>query len=85
MACIQATYMSPERISGLAHTVSSDIWSLGLSMMEAATGRCDIVGGLSGSDLIGRPHAGGARHGDRLIVGTGPKWEWALSGKDTRG
>ena len=46
MGCIQATYMSPERISGLAHTVSSDIWSLGLSMMEAATGRCDIVGGV---------------------------------------
>ena len=38
-ACTQATYMSPERISGLAHTVSSDIWSLGLSMFEAATGR----------------------------------------------
>lgn len=33
------TYMSPERISGKAYSFDSDIWSLGLSLVECATGR----------------------------------------------
>jgi len=33
------TYMSPERIRGATYSFSSDIWSLGLTLLEAATGR----------------------------------------------
>lgn len=33
------TYMSPERIRGAPYGVSSDVWSLGLTLLEAATGR----------------------------------------------
>mmetsp|Transcript_11006 Transcript_11006/g.24975 ORF Transcript_11006/g.24975 Transcript_11006/m.24975 type:complete len:303 (-) Transcript_11006:83-991(-) len=33
------TYMSPERISGLQYVWNSDIWSLGISLAEVATGR----------------------------------------------
>eukprot|EP00285_Hemiselmis_virescens_P008015 CAMPEP_0173392802 /NCGR_PEP_ID=MMETSP1356-20130122/21264_1 /TAXON_ID=77927 ORGANISM="Hemiselmis virescens, Strain PCC157" /NCGR_SAMPLE_ID=MMETSP1356 /ASSEMBLY_ACC=CAM_ASM_000847 /LENGTH=308 /DNA_ID=CAMNT_0014350707 /DNA_START=165 /DNA_END=1091 /DNA_ORIENTATION=+ len=32
------TYMSPERISGLQYVGNSDIWSLGISFVELATG-----------------------------------------------
>ncbi|KAJ4907735.1 Mitogen-activated protein kinase kinase 6 [Raphanus sativus] len=32
-------YMSPERISGSAYDYSSDIWSLGMSVLECAIGR----------------------------------------------
>jgi serine/threonine protein kinase len=32
------TYMSPERIEGKEYSFSSDIWSLGLIIMEMATG-----------------------------------------------
>lgn len=32
------TYMSPERISGACYSFDSDVWSLGLSMMECAEG-----------------------------------------------
>ena len=31
-------YMSPERIRGLTHDASSDIWSFGLTMAECALG-----------------------------------------------
>ena len=33
------TYMSPERISGLGYGFDSDVWSLGLSLLECALGR----------------------------------------------
>ena len=33
------TYMSPERISGEKYSFDSDIWSLGLSLVECALGR----------------------------------------------
>ena len=33
------TYMSPERISGLQYIWNSDIWSLGISLVEIATGK----------------------------------------------
>ena len=32
------TYMSPERISGEAYAFDSDVWSLGLALLECATG-----------------------------------------------
>ena len=33
------TYMSPERIGGLGYGFDSDVWSLGLSLLECALGR----------------------------------------------
>ena len=33
------TYMSPERIRGERYSFDSDIWSLGLTVVEAASGR----------------------------------------------
>lgn len=33
-----SSYMAPERIQGEAYTVSSDVWSLGLTLMELAMG-----------------------------------------------
>jgi len=34
-----STYMSPERIQGAAYTVRSDVWSLGITMIELCLGR----------------------------------------------
>ncbi|ORY86368.1 kinase-like domain-containing protein [Protomyces lactucae-debilis] len=34
-----STYMSPERIQGGAYTVKGDVWSLGLMLVELATGK----------------------------------------------
>ncbi|BGP11419.1 MAP kinase kinase (MEK) [Rhodotorula toruloides] len=34
-----STYMSPERISGEPYTVKSDVWSLGITLIEIAIGR----------------------------------------------
>ncbi|KAE9403210.1 kinase-like protein [Gymnopus androsaceus JB14] len=34
-----STYMSPERIQGAQYTVKSDVWSLGISLIEMALGR----------------------------------------------
>ena len=36
------SYMSPERLRGSAYTIASDIWSLGLSLLELALGRYPI-------------------------------------------
>lgn len=36
------SYMSPERLAGAPYTVKSDVWSLGLSLIEIATGRFPI-------------------------------------------
>lgn len=33
------TYMAPERIQGAAYTVKSDVWSVGLTLMELAIGK----------------------------------------------
>lgn len=33
------TYMSPERIKGEQYSYDSDIWSLGLTLVECALGR----------------------------------------------
>ncbi len=32
-------YMAPERIRGLAYTITSDVWSLGLTILEVASNR----------------------------------------------
>ncbi|RWS16743.1 Dual specificity mitogen-activated protein kinase kinase 1-like protein [Dinothrombium tinctorium] len=36
------SYMSPERLQGTHYTVQSDIWSLGLSLVEMAIGRYPV-------------------------------------------
>ncbi|PPQ70321.1 hypothetical protein CVT25_000141 [Psilocybe cyanescens] len=49
-----SVYMSPERIQGAEYTIKSDIWSLGISLIELATGRfpfCDTVSDDDDSDL----------------------------------
>uniref|UniRef100_A0A8H7XXT6 Protein kinase domain-containing protein n=1 Tax=Psilocybe cubensis TaxID=181762 RepID=A0A8H7XXT6_PSICU len=49
-----SVYMSPERIQGAEYTIKSDIWSLGISLIELATGRfpfCDISDDDDDSDL----------------------------------
>lgn len=33
------TYMSPERVDGLPYGLPSDVWALGLTLLEAVTGR----------------------------------------------
>jgi mitogen-activated protein kinase kinase len=42
------TYMAPERIQGSPYTVKSDVWSVGLSLMELAIGKFPFSG--SGDD-----------------------------------
>ncbi|KAL5121554.1 MAP kinase kinase (MEK) [Pleosporales sp. CAS-2024a] len=42
------TYMAPERIQGSPYTVKSDVWSVGLSLMELAIGKFPFAG--SGDD-----------------------------------
>jgi len=47
-------YMSPERIQGAEYSVKSDIWSLGITLIELATGQfpfCDVEDDDSLSDL----------------------------------
>jgi mitogen-activated protein kinase kinase len=34
-----STYMSPERIQGSRYTVKSDVWSLGITLLELALGK----------------------------------------------
>ncbi|EGV91687.1 Dual specificity mitogen-activated protein kinase kinase 1 [Cricetulus griseus] len=36
------SYMSPERLQGTHYSVQSDIWSMGLSLVEMAVGRYPI-------------------------------------------
>jgi len=36
------SYMAPERLTGMKYTIQSDIWSVGLSLVELAVGRYPI-------------------------------------------
>ncbi|KAJ7490448.1 ste7-like protein [Mycena latifolia] len=45
-----STYMSPERIQGAQYTVKSDVWSLGISLIELALGRFPFSESLSDED-----------------------------------
>lgn len=51
-----STYMAPERIQGGEYTVTSDVWSVGLTVMELAIGRFPFDS--SGSDAGDRASAG---------------------------
>jgi mitogen-activated protein kinase kinase len=46
------TYMAPERISGGQYTVKSDVWSVGLTIMELAIGKFPFHS-ESGEDAAG--------------------------------
>lgn len=66
------SYMAPERLNGCRYSVSSDIWSLGLSLLELAIGRYPIppppledITELFGSDPA-QEHLTAARDGLRL-------------------
>lgn len=49
-------YMAPERIMGKPYSVTSDIWSLGLTLLEVASGQfpyaCDNLNNLGPIDLL---------------------------------
>ncbi|KAM0790501.1 hypothetical protein ACM66B_003375 [Microbotryomycetes sp. NB124-2] len=45
-----STYMSPERISGDPYTVKSDVWSLGITLIEVAIGRFPFSGDVDEED-----------------------------------
>jgi mitogen-activated protein kinase kinase len=45
-----STYMSPERIQGAQYTVKSDVWSLGISLIELALGRFPFSESASDDD-----------------------------------
>lgn len=62
------SYMSPERLQGTHYTVQSDVWSMGLSLVELAIGRYPIpppdakeLEGIFGRAVMdgaeGEPHA----------------------------
>ena len=49
------TYMAPERIQGSPYTVKSDVWSVGLTLMELAIGKFPFGGSDDDSDGPGGP------------------------------
>jgi len=67
------SYMSPERLQGTHYSVQSDIWSMGLSLVEMAIGQYPIpppdpsvlstIFGSSYSDLVEKeiPHSSGTK------------------------
>ncbi|XP_060565757.1 dual specificity mitogen-activated protein kinase kinase 1-like isoform X1 [Ruditapes philippinarum] len=66
------SYMSPERLQGTHYTVQSDIWSVGLSLVEMAIGRYPIpppdpkdMDGLFGENVM-EEHLEAARTGKTL-------------------
>ncbi|KAI9620372.1 hypothetical protein KEM48_008195 [Puccinia striiformis f. sp. tritici PST-130] len=48
-----STYMSPERIQGAQYTVKSDVWSLGITLIELALGRFPFAEETNDSDDSG--------------------------------
>lgn len=45
-------YMAPERITGGNYSISSDIWSLGMSLLEVANGDFPIVSSLGPIEVV---------------------------------
>ncbi|XP_076443732.1 dual specificity mitogen-activated protein kinase kinase 1-like isoform X2 [Babylonia areolata] len=68
------SYMAPERLQGTHYSVQSDIWSLGLSMVEMAIGRYPVpppdpkdLSSIFGDDVM-EEHMDAARTGKALKV-----------------
>jgi len=66
------SYMAPERLQGVEYTVQSDIWSMGLSLIEMAIGRYPIpppdkndVEKIFGQDTLAM-HIEAAKNGSQL-------------------
>ncbi|XP_076443731.1 dual specificity mitogen-activated protein kinase kinase 1-like isoform X1 [Babylonia areolata] len=66
------SYMAPERLQGTHYSVQSDIWSLGLSMVEMAIGRYPVpppdpkdLSSIFGDDVM-EEHMDAARTGKAL-------------------
>ena len=73
------TYMGPERIRGEAYRANTDVWSLGLSLAEAALGRFpySAPSGAARAAPAEAPHAGETGMGfwdilDQVRMGTRP-------------
>jgi len=49
------TYMAPERIQGSPYTVKSDVWSVGLTLMELAIGKFPFAGSGDDDEEAGGP------------------------------
>lgn len=49
------TYMAPERIQGSPYTVKSDVWSVGLTLMELAIGKFPFGSANDDDDEAGGP------------------------------
>lgn len=49
------TYMAPERIQGSPYTVKSDVWSVGLTLMELAIGKFPFSSDSGSDDEPGGP------------------------------
>jgi mitogen-activated protein kinase kinase len=47
-----STYMSPEKVQGAPYTVTADVWSFGLMMVELATGTFPYSSGLPDDSSI---------------------------------
>ncbi|WP_159440957.1 serine/threonine-protein kinase [Agromyces cerinus] len=71
-------YLSPEQVSGRAPGTSSDIYSLGLVLLEARTGRLAFPGPAveaAAARLVGDPE---------IPAGLGPEWVELLRGMTAR-
>ncbi|EKG17438.1 hypothetical protein MPH_05369 [Macrophomina phaseolina MS6] len=51
-------YMAPERIQGLSYTITSDVWSLGVTLLEVAQGRFPFPADADGESGPIAPRAG---------------------------
>lgn len=51
-------YMAPERIQGLSYTITSDVWSLGVTLLEVAQGRFPFPADADGESGAVAPRAG---------------------------
>jgi mitogen-activated protein kinase kinase 1 len=65
------TYMSPERIRGDTYSYNTDVWSLGLLLLECATGRFPYPPQQADRDAPGGGGGGGAAAAAAAAAGAG--------------
>lgn len=66
-------YMSPERVKGEAYKENTDVWSLGLSILECAMGRFPYLGKDGGPRGAHEPGGGAGGRGEEESAGDGRK------------